>query len=653
MMKHPNRLLPPRVCGGLIAWTALMLSPLGTSAQVEHLDAGALEALVASLPEHERQAQEPLKSHLGRLAGAQPLAIANAVRVAADLAGHARAAAPLVHYVVPALSDRMRLADAYPADGTLFGSLRIVATPGEYEPASWVVYPLDDFGKATFTVGDLTREGGGTIAADQLDLRVVKVWYQNGNGWISYFMDTGLQLTPELLLHDEDLVRVDTATQANYARVRNPDGSFREHWITPPKTLDSIYDERGKHYTFRPMKEDFEDAATLQPVALDAGVFKQFWLTVQVPADAAPGRYTGTITVAAAGHPKLAEIPVVLRVLPFTLPEPKTYFDPARDFLVSTYNYVSYDILLAENGNDFDLATRQYLGILRNMRRHNIATYKVRGTPGDDLRRQLELAREAGMRMDVIIGSSMRVGRDTTHEGLLATRRYAEETRDFFMKHLGHINVYLQSGDEPGPAWVVNMRPHWKIYQDMGFKFYTAGSSALYHKGGYIYDMHPSASFPENAEQTRKWNEIGHAYVGWYASQHVGVENPAYIRKQYGLVPYRNNFSMLCNYSFSINPWNDLAKDTYKPMVFAYCTRGELVDTMAWEGFREGVDDIRYATRLRQLALEARDAAGGIERRYAGRRALQYLADIDVTGGDMNVIRLEIIDRILALEALR
>jgi hypothetical protein len=110
---------------------------------------------------------------------------------------------------------------------------------------------------------------------------------------------------------------------------------------------------------------------------------------------------------------------------------------------------------------------------------------------------------------------------------------------------------------------------------------------------------------------------------------------------------------MLCNYSFSMNPWNDLAKDTYKPMVFAYCTRGELVDTMAWEGFREGVDDIRYATRLRELALEARDAGGGIERRYAGRKALQYLADLDVTGGDMNAARLEIIERILHLEDLR
>lgn len=649
---RPSSILRTRVAS-VVLTIIIALGVLPIRAQVEHLDSVARDAFVQALPASTKQASGRLQAHLRRVAKGTPLAIANAVRVADDVAKSENANDALACYAVPAMSDRMRLADAYPADGELAAPVGIIATPGEFEPASFVVYPFADYGKSTFKVGALRSAEGKTIPASALDLRVVKVWYQNGNGWMSYFMDTGLQLTPELLLHDEDLVSVDTVAQANYARVKTPDGSFRQHWITPPKSLDSIYDERGKNYTFRPMKEDFEDADTLQPVALEAGTFKQMWLTVEVPADAEPGVYTGTIAVNGADKAKLAEIPVVLRVLPFKLPDPKTYFDAERDFLVSTYNYVSYDILMTENGNDFELATQQYLGILKNMQRHNVATYKVRGPPGEDLRRQLELAREAGMRMDVIIGSTMRVGRDTTHEGLLTTQRLAEDTRDFFMKHLGHLNIYLQSGDEPGPSWIVAMRPHWKIYQDMGFKFYTAGHNQLYHKAGYIYDMHPAGTFPEDEERTRGWNAIGKTYVGWYAAQHVGVENPAYIRKQYGLVPYRNNFSMLCNYSFSINPWNDLSKDTYKPMVFAYCTRGELVDTMAWEGFREGVDDIRYATLLKQLAIEARDSEGAIDRRYAGRKALQYLADLDVTGGDMNVARLEIIDRILHLQSMR
>ena len=88
-------------------------------------------------------------------------------------------------------------------------------------------------------------------------------------------------------------------------------------------------------------------------------------------------------------------------------------------------------------------------------------------------------------------------------------------------------------------------------------------------------------------------------------------------------------------------------------MNFVYGHADGVIDTLAWEGFREGVDDIRYATLLQQLAIEARDSDGAIERRYAGRKALQYLADLDVTGGDMNATRLEIVQRILHLQALR
>lgn len=624
-------------------------------AQLEHLDSRSLARYTALLEQHAAASSGALQTHLKAVPRNLPLAVANAARVADDLIAAAQGDAALAVYAVPAMSDRMRLHDSYPADGRVDTPVRIIAARGEYEPASFVVYPLADYGKATFTLAPLQSAAGHTFPLAQLDLRVVKVWYQNGNGWISYFMDTGLELTPELLLYDEELISVDTVAKANYARVRNADGSFRQQWITPPKNLDSIYDEqrRGAFYTFRPMKDDFEDATTLQPVRLEAGSFKQFWLTAHVTSETPPGLYQGAIEVTAADGTKLAAIPLALRVLPFELPEPKTYFDIERDLLVSSYNYVSFPLIMDQNGGDRALAAKQFLGIFKNMRRHNLYSPKLRGSQDEDQRQTIKLMQEAGLRTDLLIGSSMRAGSNSEADGLAVTRRQAAATREFFESVVGHHNVYLQSGDENPAAWVVKMRPHWKIYQEHGFKLFTAGSPNMYYKGGYVYDMHPGASFPENAEYTRKWNEIGDSYVAWYASQHVGVENPAYIRKQYGLVPYRSNFSLLMNYAFSMYPWNDLAKDTYKPMVFAYCTRGELIDTMAWEGFREGVDDIRYATLLRQLALEMRDDRANPERRYTARKALQYLADVDTVADDFNAVRLELIERILALLAVR
>jgi hypothetical protein len=83
-------------------------------------------------------------------------------------------------------------------------------------------------------------------------------------------------------------------------------------------------------------------------------------------------------------------------------------------------------------------------------------------------------------------------------------------------------------------------------------------------------------------------------------------------------------------------------------MVLAYATHEGLVDTLAWEGFREGVDDIRYATKLKQLAQQE-IASGKVDRVYAGRKALQWLALLDATAADLHAVRLEMINMILKL----
>ena len=140
--------------------------------------------------------------------------------------------ADVTWWSVPAMSGVQRLPDAIPADGEQRGTVRIVAARGEYEPGSFVVRPRVDLGKVQPVVGKLVNEKGDVFPADNLDLTVVKVWYQNKNGWFSYFADTGMKLCPELLLHDEDLIRVDTAKEANYARITDADGKTAEWWLT-------------------------------------------------------------------------------------------------------------------------------------------------------------------------------------------------------------------------------------------------------------------------------------------------------------------------------------------------------------------------------------------------------------------------------------
>ena len=67
------------------------------------------------------------------------------------------------------------------------------------------------------------------------------------------------------------------------------------------------------------------------------------------------------------------------------------------------------------------------------------------------------------------------------------------------------------------------------------------------------------------------------------------------------------------------------------------------------EGFREGIDDIRYATLLKQLAMPLVDSKN-VDGRYVAKKALQYLSDLDHDNYDLTTVRLEMIRHILKLQ---
>ena len=170
--------------------------------------------------------------------------------------------AAVTWYAVDPMSERQFLPDAPPVGGLEGEPVRIVSAQGEYEPGSFVVTADADLGKVDFAVGPLKGEGGATIPASSIDLKTVKVWYQAGTAWFSYFQDTGLKLCPELLLHDEDLVKVDEEKVANYARLDDGDGKYHYHWLTTPRGIDPKGDD-----AFREAIDDIRYATLLQQLA--------------------------------------------------------------------------------------------------------------------------------------------------------------------------------------------------------------------------------------------------------------------------------------------------------------------------------------------------------------------------------------------------
>ena len=591
---------------------------------------------------------------MGLAAGGETGSLAE--RVKADFP--AMPASGICRYAVPATGERQYLPDAYPEDGIAGAPCSIVAARDEYEPGSFVLYSAKDLGKLKFEVGDLKqvkvkgegeeRETGVVISKQELDLKVVKVWYQNGNGWYSYFQDVGKRLCPELLLNDEDLVRVDEKTQDNYARLTEKDGKVSWFWITAPRPAAKVRTpEVSQGYgrsnePFLCMKENFQDAKEFKGATLEAGRCKQFFLTVHVAKDAKPGLYKGEVKIKGEGERRIDSIPVVLRVLDFTLPKPKCYFDVEKDYVTWFCEYVGLDQITTMNGGDRELAKRQLPAILADYARHGYVTpcFRDAGTAWGR-----KVALEAGLDYTHAGGGA------TKHSNPAEMRLHAELLARRFDREIGHHKgVMLSWGDEYGLGTLRTIREMIQTYHEKGFLF-AINSRYGYDAGANVADIYwpPVSPDGESSAQTAKFNDLGGAgWFGWYANHHVGPENPAFNRRQYGFGPYRAGLSCNYNYAHHLDGWNDIAPSLYKPMMLIYGTGSGCVDTLAWEGFREGLDDIRYATKLKQLALPL-SRGENVEARYAAKLALKLLADADRDDMDLATLRLEMIEWILKL----
>ncbi len=91
--------------------------------------------------------------------------------------------------------------------------------------------PTVDMKSLLATAGNL-RSGAHRIPAARLDLRLVKCWYHAGTAWQGIAQDKlHRMLVPNLILHDDRLVKVDYEKQDDYLHGNFPDGE-RYLWIS-------------------------------------------------------------------------------------------------------------------------------------------------------------------------------------------------------------------------------------------------------------------------------------------------------------------------------------------------------------------------------------------------------------------------------------
>ena len=380
---------------------------------------------------------------------------------------------------------------------------------------------------------------------------------------------------------------------------------------------------------------------------LIAGEFKQFFVTVKTTEKTAPGLYEGTISLGGRMN-----VPVRVRVLPIVLPDPKTYYNTDYDFYTMLYCVPGSGQYYGTNGNDQALSDKVALARFQNQADHNVK-YPLylglwRGWEGyENVKNGIAMAKKAGMKLDPFFEA---FGCHATNsvEAFLHQKRNAGIAKKAFKDLLGHSNLWPAGGEEPGYGRIVGARKNWKMVHDMDMHVMCNGGDRR-NFSGYNDEFRVGGGFAQLKEADFMHRIKGR--IGNYAGPHTGPENPDYMRRRHGLGLYKKDYDMMYNYGYHEGGWNDFHANTYRNMNLVQYVRDGVIDTLAWEGIREGIDDIRYATCMLKLAEEA-VATGKTDQVYAGKKAMQFLALLKEEEACLYAARMEMIRHILTLSKM-
>jgi hypothetical protein len=523
--------------------------------------------------------------------------------------------------------------------------LEITACPGEYEPASLIIQALRNMSGVSLEFTDLSAADpkiSDTIKKSCFRTNVVKCWYQAGTAWYAIQQSrTKRVLVPELLLNDDSLVKVDYKEKNNYLKLKFPD---KEEYVC---VSDNI------NITGFKTPEEFPvfDARTLQPVDIPVDTNKQFWITLKVPASIVPGSYTGEIAIKEK-NAVIGKIALQVNVLPFKLLPP---------YYTSSIDYHGRINKTGCTTRSYPKTRAQFKADLKNMLEHGITNCQHYFPANEkNLKEVLELRREVGMDNKILyLKGSTCIGNPTSPEDLNHLKKKIRDIIEF-VKPYGVKTVYFYGIDERRGNVLKSQRPAWNAVHEAGGKIFVAGYGDNIDLMGNIQDLMIRAGWPDHDEVSR-WHAYGHK-IFCYHNPQIGVENPDVYRRNFGLLLWKYNYDGAADNAFQQvygNIWNDFSHRNLRSHSIVYPTVDGGINTIAWEGYREGVDDVRYITTLQTMLekaekLNAAKDNPALKRQIAAAR--KFIKDLKASRkieiGDLNQLRGKIIEQILALHAL-
>jgi PKD repeat protein len=494
-------------------------------------------------------------------------------------------------------------------------SILIQACPDQFESASFIITAQTQLTGITILSSALSDGNGHTIPEGAIDVRLVKVWYQRD----TFETTNNVILTPELLLKNDSLVRVNYNSKQNEIWVKN---RTYEGYI-PVAYITQVSD-----YTI------FDTATSsggVQPFSLLQSENKQIWMTAHVPANAVAGNYTGTISLSSpASTPVIMNF--VVRVLPFTL-EPA----PLKEILY--YNGRVADTWRATKIGDDWRTPQRYALELQDMKDHGVSypQFSQDDLEPGMLNTALSLRSQSGLPKDrIYLNWNAYIGNATDSAGLVKVADLVKKWKTYTSAY-GFTDVYFHGMDEVRGNLVLSQRSAWTTVHNNGGRMVTTSFDTTdpVDLTGNILDA-VNLGTRLNATAASVMHDYGHE-IYLYNQPQVGIENPENYRKNYGFALWNGGYDGVMDFAYQARNgdsiWNDFDSPT-KDEVFAYPTTNGVIDTIEWEGFREGVDDTRFAATLKKK--EGSDISGK-----------EIVSSLLAQGNGMPAIRQKIIDRLL------
>lgn len=548
-------------------------------------------------------------------------------------------------YIIPAISDIKVLPSSSISSSYLSDSISIRASPDEYTSASFVInsdQAIDNLqvsctdlsrasssissnasfiSKIAFIISSYLSRTSSSISSNAVDIRAVKCWYQGSHG-IGY-KPSGRYLTPELLLHDDSLIDVegDDWTQSD---VTNPDGV---NYLKVNGNYINISNLTVKNYrdiisiSTRPIT----DPTTIQPLNLSANCNKQFWITLHVPNNTKPGNYTGIIYIT-NNNQILKKINLELQVLSIILPSPDLEYCIYYRGTLETMGSISSE----------DKSSEQYTAEMQNMLQHGVTTPTTMQYNNTTLLNELSIRQQVGI----------------NNSNIFRWVPYGEVVESNFISYIKNItapygvnDLYIYGPDETN---LNNLTYRTRLTDEhiAGAKHFNAQMASEAEQVADILDTAVVGSL--DPKVAAKYHSYGNK-VYLYGDPQVCPELPRTFRLKYGLALWQADYDGAMDYAYQTSE-GDIYNDfdaTERDFVFAYPTSNGVIDTVQWEGFREGVNDVRYVNALENAIAEAKDNGDTI----TATEAENYLTQIknsNLNTQDLDGIRSRIIDYIVA-----